>query len=92
MKPSVLSRPQVASPMPDAPPVTRAASPVRSCGSGLAGAQPRELDEVLGIEEELVQLGHVVDRPALRPADQVVDVLEGVLGPEAHVVGTEDLA
>src|SRR5712691_7568347 len=98
VKPSSRSRPQVASPMPEAPPVTTATwlavtgSPSQVHQVDLARAQPRELDEVLGVEEELVQLGHVVDRPALGPPDQVVDVLERVLGAVADVVGTQDLA
>src|SRR5487761_1589140 len=58
----------------------------------LAGPEPAELDEVLGVEEQLVQLCHLVHRPALRLADQVVDVLERVLGAEPHVMGAENLA
>src|SRR5437763_2891507 len=58
----------------------------------LPGPQPRELDEVLGVEEQLVELGHVVDGESLRPADEVVEVLEGILGAVSHMVGTHDLA
>src|SRR5580693_9047200 len=102
VNPSAASRPQVASPMPDPPPVTTttpgAAAAAVTAGPSqvhrveLSGPQPAELDEVLRVEEQLVQLGHVVHGEALGPPDQVVDVLEGVLGAVPDVMRAEDLA
>src|SRR5437763_5987508 len=54
---------------------------------GLSGTEPAELDEQV-IEEQLVQVAHLVDGDA--PAHQLVEVLEGVLHPEADVVGADD--
>src|SRR5258708_3336280 len=53
---------------------------------GRTGAQATELDEVFGIEEQLVHIPHLVDRDSLRPAQQVVKVLEGILRTVADVV------
>src|SRR5580704_9254445 len=102
VKPSPPSRMQVARPMPDPPPVitTTLGSTAAAVIAGpsqvhrveLSRPQPAELDEVLWVEEQLVQLGHVVHGEALGPPDQVVDVLERVLGAVPHVVRAEDLA
>jgi hypothetical protein len=58
----------------------------------LAGPQPAQLHEVLGVEEQLVHLGHLINGESARPVDQVVEVLEGGLRAEADVVGADDAA
>src|SRR5438105_10631719 len=55
----------------------------------LSGPEPAELDEQV-VEEQLVQVAHLVDGDA--PAHELVEVLEGVLHPEADVVGADDPA
>src|SRR5688572_22320539 len=55
-----------------------------------AGPEPAQLDEVLRVQEQLVHLPHLVDGQPLGPAQQVVEVLEGVLGSVTHVVEAED--
>src|SRR2546423_3901504 len=55
----------------------------------LSRPQPAELDEQV-VEEQLVEIAHLVDRDAA--AHQLVEVLEGVLHPEADVVGADDAA
>ena len=52
----------------------------------LAGAQPAQLDEMLGVEEQLVHLGHLVDGQPARAAQQIVQVLERVFGAEPDMV------
>src|ERR1700685_4419880 len=102
VNPSATSRAQVASPIPDPPPVTTttpggAAAPVTAGPADvrrveLSRPQQAELDEMFRVEEQFVQLGHVVHGEALGPPDQVVDVLEGILGAVPHVMRAEDLA
>src|SRR6266498_674722 len=64
---------------------------LRSEAQELVAACPQagELDEVLGIEEQLVYATELVDGQALRAVDQVVQVLEGVLGAVADVMGAQ---
>src|SRR6266487_1436147 len=64
---------------------------LRSEAQELVAACPQagELDEVLGIEEQLVHATELVDGQALRAVDQVVQVLEGVLGAVADVMGAQ---
>ena len=50
------------------------------------------LDEVLGVEEQLVHPSQLVDGQPLGSMDEIVEVLEGVFGPVPAVVGAEHLA
>src|SRR4051794_5677467 len=55
-----------------------------------SGAQARELDEVLRVEEQLVHLPELIDRKTLGTAQERVEVLERVLGSVADMVEAED--
>ena len=59
---------------------------------GVAGPEPGELHEVLRVEEQLIHPAERIDAQALRPMDEVVQVLERVLGAVADVVCAEYLA
>src|SRR5579875_3601851 len=59
---------------------------------GRTGPQATELDEMLGIQEQLVHAAHLIDRDTAWSAEQVIEVLKSVLRAIADMMEAEIFA
>jgi hypothetical protein len=53
-----------------------APGPLKVDELGVSGAKARQLDEMLGIEEELIHVPELIDCQPLGPVNKIVQILE----------------